>query len=157
MEATPLSWKGGVFALTIPPKHAYLKKRLEAEKNRKYIENILEELLGSPATLRVILQEPAAGAPAKPVESDPIMAGKAPPSNSAPPTATAAGTVPSAEATPSAAPDDTFLPQVLDLFQGRLIEAGGSSEVRGEAPLSSGDFWADGESIPAPPDEDEEE
>ena len=153
LEAAPLSWKGGIFAVTIPAKRAYLKKRLEAEKNRKYIENILQELLGAPAALRVILQAADSAASGEAAARDrPAPAG-------APqrvPAAPSAGTAPASAAVPPAR-NDNFMPQVLELFQGRLIEAESGSEGRGAKPFSSSGFWADGEPIPPSPDPDEEE
>ena len=155
IEAVPLSLKGGIFAISISPRHAYLKKRLEAEKNRKYMEDMLQQLLGTPVTFRIILEEPVSEASGKPAESDRASAARAPQGNSHPTAEAPAGTNPTAPPTDT---KDDFMPQVLELFQGRLIEAGSDREDNGEKrPLASGDYWADGEPIPSPPDEDEEE
>ena len=153
IEATPLSWKGGIFAVTISPKRAYLKRRLEAEKNRKYMENMLQELLGAPVALRVILGTPGSAVPGQPADRDRPAAGGDPQKI---PTTASAGTN-STDAAPSSAHNDDFMPQVLELFQGRIIETGSDSEDRGDKPFSSGDFWADGEPIPSPPETDEDE
>jgi len=50
--------------------------------------------------------------------------------------------------------------QVLELFQGRLIEAGGAQESRGKRPFTAPDLWMAGEQdipLPEPPPEEDDE
>lgn len=153
MEATPLSWKGGVFAVTISPKRAYLKKRLEAEKNRKYIDNMLEELLGAPAAMRVILDSSESSS--EPAEKHKSLADQKPQKTGSSSGAASPGDTKQA-ASPPETHNENLMPQILDLFQGRLIEAGINMEEKGKS-FSPGEYWADGEPIPPPPDMDENE
>ncbi len=153
LEATPLSWKGGVFAVTIPSKRAYLKKRLEAEKNRKYMDNMLEELLGAPAAMRIILDsgEPSS----EPAERHKSLAVQKPQKTGSSPGAAPPGDT--NQTTPPDAHIENLMPQILDLFQGRLIEAGSNTKEQGKKTFSPGKYWSDGEPIPSPPEMDEDE
>jgi hypothetical protein len=168
MEAVPFSWKGGIFAVTVPTNKAYLKKRLEAPQNRSYLEKLLRELLGSPAALQIILGVPAkeATAPGKAATAPPQpknrLAAGAPSlhSNIVFATPDRDGTAPlGAGGKPAAvtAAADYFIRQALEIFEGRLIEGGSEETTRGKPQFPVSDPWSDAEqSSPLPEDFAEE-
>lgn len=152
MEAFPLSWKGGIFAISIPAKHAYLKKRLEDGANRKYMEKLLHELLGTEASLQVIVGSP-------PQE----MAASAREVNNA--ATTAAGgqdkeKKPAAAGGTKQAGNNYMVRQVLELFQGRLIDGGEVTHNRDKRKLAPPASWLESEDdipLPEPPPLEDED
>lgn len=162
MEAAPLSWKGGIFAVAIPPKRAYLKKRLETEKNKKYIGNKLRELLNTPAEFQVIIQEhenagqapEEYGSGAAEHQNGRISASDVP----SPPYAGPAVSPQPGGASPPAH-DQDFMRKVVDLFQGSLIEAGKSGDEKPWTAKTAVDasFAIDDVPLPDPPPPDEDE
>ncbi len=129
MEAAPLSFKGGIFAVGIPPRHAYVKKRLEDGSNRRYMEKLLEELLGAKVKLQFIVgpTSPAAGAPPGPPGS-PLSPAGAGQKTAGPRTGPAAPLRPGSSGRGDEGSGEYLLRHVLELFQGRLIEVGQSGD-----------------------------
>jgi len=166
LEAVPFSWKGGIFAVAVPTNRAYLKKRLEAPQNRSYLEKLLQELLGAPAALQIILGVPGkeATVPGKEASTPPqaknllAAAAPSPGSNIAFTTPDRDGTSPFGTAgTPAAAAADHFIRQALEIFEGRLIEGGRDEATRGKPQFPVDDLWSGDEPIPSLPEDFAEE
>ncbi len=129
-EGCPISCQEGIFTISFPSTHGIHKGRIESKEHRRYIESLLEQLLGTRMHLKVILQENEKGAGIG------EEGGKK--TNS---------TVKDSEEKKG---DDFFIRQMLELFNGQLIETGGES-------LDSRDFWSFSfEEIDHEPQEDEE-
>jgi DNA polymerase-3 subunit gamma/tau len=115
LEGSPLSCEKGIFTISFPSKHSFHKGRIESKEHSSYIESLLERLLGVKMRLKVVLQENALdAAPKETGEKKTGSTVKKPVENE---------------------DDDFFIRQMLELFNGRLIETGGEK-------LASRDFWS---------------
>ena len=115
LEGSPLSCEKGIFTISFPSTHSIHKGRIESKEHSSYIESLLERLLGVKMRLKVVLQENALdAAPKETGEKKTGSTVKKPVENE---------------------DDDFFIRQMLELFNGRLIETGGEK-------LASRDFWS---------------
>jgi DNA polymerase-3 subunit gamma/tau len=129
-EGRPISCREGIFTISFPPTHGIHKGRIESKEHRRYLESLLAQLLGTGVHIKVTLQEneKRAGVGGEAAEKK---------TNS---------TLKNSEEKRG---DDFFIHQMLELFNGRLIETGGES-------LDSRDFWSFSlEEIGEPPEDEE--
>lgn len=125
--ASPLSWKKGVFTVAFPPGQELIKSRVESPQNKNFMELTLGKLLGGEVEFRVVFSErrtPAASLP-----------GAGPAGKEAQPDKPT-GEKPGKKAKENKG-DEFFIRQMLELFNGQLIEAG-------EERFGSRDFWSYG-------------
>jgi len=130
LEGSPLSCEKGIFTISFPSTHSIHKGRIESKEHSSYIESLLERLLGVKIRLKVVLQENTPEA--APKETGEKKTGS-----------TVKNTVENED-------DDFFIRQMLELFNGRLIETGVEK-------LASRDFWSFGldEAGHEPPEDEE--
>ncbi|MGI6329043.1 MAG: DNA polymerase III subunit gamma/tau [Dethiobacteria bacterium] len=163
-DGRPFSCKKGIFTICLPPGYSFHKGRIESTRNKKYIESMLKNLLGYAVDLRVIMQEMPGDngnkfGPQEEIIHEEIIhegitrevnaeentAGKnAQPLNGSGVGGEAGG---GAGGVQSSGDNDNFIREMLELFNGKLIETGGNE-------LKSRDFWSF--SIDSVPEETDE-
>jgi hypothetical protein len=163
-DGRPFSCKKGIFTICLPPGYSFHKGRIESTRNKKYIESMLKNLLGYAVDLRVIMQEMPGDngnkfGPQEEIIHEEIIhegitrevnaeentAGK----NAQPLNGSGVGGEAGAGAggVQSSGDNDNFIREMLELFNGKLIETGGNE-------LKSRDFWSF--SIDSVPEETDE-
>ena len=148
-DGRPFSCKKGIFTVCLPPGYSFNQGRIESTRNKKYLETLLKNLLGHAVDLTVILQEMPEDNRNKygPYEENTpqeitreVDAGE----NTAGKNARVSGGAGGAQLSGDG---DLFIREMLELFNGKLIEAGGNE-------LKSRDFWSF--SIDSVPEETDE-
>lgn len=176
-DGRPFSCKKGIFTVCLPPGYSFHKGRIESTRNKKYIESLLKNLLGYTVDLRVILQEMPEDNPYRPEPreenareknteginaqnaqnaQDKNFQGKnrqeitniqpfhSDYENKPPNESSVGGEAGGAQLSGDG---DLFIREMLELFNGKLIEAGGEE-------LKSRDFWSFSvDSVPSEPDD----
>jgi DNA polymerase-3 subunit gamma/tau len=126
--AEPVSCEAGVFTIALPFLQRVLKPRIESANNKKFIESLLEQLLNKKLVLKVILmeedKEPDDEKRQKPDTVKNLSKQNAPEGKN----------VSRVKKEAKGNEKDFFFRQMLELFNGRLIETYGE-------PLDSRDFW----------------
>ena len=114
-EARPLSCRQGVLTAAFPLTHGVHKSRIESLVNKKYLHSLLKTLMGKEMELRIILDEnckridpPKSREKKREVVREESLSNKE---------------------------CDSFMGDMLELFNGRILEAAGDG-------LDSGDFWS---------------
>ncbi len=132
-KAVPLSWKEGIFTLGVSPSAGkVLIKRLEDQENRGILSALLQEILQAPVELRFVVHEAAeneispAGETGTPTDN-PQIGGLS----------ENVGTdlAQKARKTQKSQQDDYYMKNMLELFNGQLIQTNGDS-------MDSLEFWS---------------
>ncbi len=142
-ECRPLSLEGKVLTVAFPPGYSFHKEQVETANNRKIIQSLLEELLGRSTVLRAVYREeedvPAEIDPAGPY-TDPAAGLEADLEEDSTGSEAETGDYPPAAPRGSPTPgrssftkekrrgnpgNDYFIREMLELFNGRLIDDGG--------------------------------
>ena len=143
-KAVPLSWKEGIFTLGVSPSAGkVLVKRLEDRENRTILSALLQEIFQAPVELRFVSHEA--------VKSDipPVDEADKADNQTTSPTSLPTGGPSQRNETDLAqkttkpqntSQDDYYIKEMLELFNGQLIQTNGDS-------MDSPEFW----SYPLPP------
>jgi len=113
LESAPQSCEEGIFTISFPSTCSIHKGRIESKENREFLESMLEKMLGRKMRLKVLLQKEGGNLASRGVEKK---------------------TAPEAKVLKGKKEDDFFIQQILELFNGRLIETGMET-------LNFRDFW----------------
>jgi DNA polymerase III subunit gamma/tau len=133
-EALPLTCKRGVLTVSFPHSHSVHKGRIESPENKKYLKALLTDLMGNAMELNIILSEKIGktAAPKLPVKKrQEFREEKENGEEIEPQKKTKMVKI-------SEKPNkdyDSFMGDMLELFNGRILEAAGNG-------LESRDFWS---------------